>query len=134
MSTRGRVSLTARERAAIAHLEALVQAEDPEFARKMEGGRLNAAKLRFAARLQPEDVTTGPVTTGPVTTGLGRFLGSRWWAALLIISGLVLMLFALGESVAAGVAGALVAATGIALMASRVVELHSRRRERPGQA
>lgn len=124
MSTRGRASLTARERAAIAHLEALVQAEDPEFARKMEGGRLNAAKLRFAARLQPEDVATG----------VGRFLGSRWWAALLIISGLVLMLFALGESVAAGVAGALVAASGIALMASGLVGARRRRRERPGQA
>lgn len=127
MSTRDRASLTARERAVLAHLEALVQAEDPEFARTMRGGRLGRARMLRGAMSRKAGAAARAAAAGA-----GARLRSPWWGALLVLAGLVVTLSTLGASMATGVAGALMTAVGIGLVAPATLEWQRRRRSQPG--
>jgi len=93
MSTRDDASLTDRERAALASLEAVAAAEDPLLARRLRG----TSRLHLVAHL-------------PRIPG---WLRSDWCAGPLVLVGMALMLVSMSTTVALGVAGAVVAAVGL---------------------
>lgn len=101
MSTRDEASLTARERAMLAALEATASAEDPQLANRLKGSsRLRAAaRLRVVARLPR----------------LPAWAPSGWLAVPMIVVGLALVLLGLGTVLAVGVLGLLVTAGGLGI-------------------
>jgi hypothetical protein len=96
MSARDDESLTDRERAALAGLEATATAEDPHLASRLNG----------SSRL-------GVITHFP---RIPAWLRSGWWAAPLIAVGLVLVLVSITTVWVLGVVGAAIAACGLWLV------------------
>jgi hypothetical protein len=117
MSTRDEASLTARERAMLAALEATAAAEDPQLASRLKGsGRLRAVtRLRVVARLPRVPV----------------WARSGWWAVPMVLVGLALVVLSLSTVAAIGVVGMLVAAGGL-WIAAGALERHLRARRPPG--
>lgn len=93
MSTRDDSRLTAQERAVIANLEATATADDPQL----------AARLRGPSRWKL-------VASVPSLPG---WIRSLWLAVPAILVGLVLTAASLSTSLAVGVVGAGIAATGL---------------------
>lgn len=100
MSTRDDASLTARERAALATLEAVAAAEDPQLARRLRG----AGRFRPTIHL-PRIPVRAP---------------SSWWALPLVVVGLGLVVASLSTMVALGVLGAVITASGLRLAAGAI--------------
>ena len=100
MSTRDDASLTAKERAALASLEAMAAAEDPLLASRLRGSR----GLRLFTRLP----------------SVPAWLRSTWWGDPALVVGLALMILSLSVSVALGIAGAVLAAAGLWLVVGMV--------------
>jgi hypothetical protein len=96
MSTRDDASLTARERAALASLEALAAAEDPQLAHRLRGsGRIH---LSWRVPRVPDRFRTA------------------WWGGPVVLVGLALMVLSLGTTLVLGVAGAGLATFGLWLV------------------
>src|SRR5690242_2165083 len=93
MSTRDDASLTAKERAALASLEAMAAAEDPQLASRLRGSR----QLRLFTRLP----------------AIPAWLRSTWWGIPALVVGLVLVILSLSVSVVLGFAGALLVTAGL---------------------
>ncbi|MGH3494616.1 MAG: DUF3040 domain-containing protein [Acidimicrobiales bacterium] len=106
MSTRDDASLTAQERAALARLEAMAAADDPQLAARLKGPMF---RLRLVAH-RPE-----------VPAWLrSPWLRNRWWGAPAAVAGLVMTLWGLSTTWVLGVVGALTAAFGLWLLAGVV--------------
>lgn len=103
MSTRDDASLTARERAALASLEATAAAEDPQLASRLRG----SGPLRFLTHLP----------------AIPDSLRSSWWGAPAALVGLALMVLSMSIGLLVGVVGAVVATGGLGLVAG-MVERH----------
>lgn len=100
MGTRDDASLTAQERAALAHLEARADADDPQLAHRLKG------------RYRPQiDVRIPPL---PMWTGSG------WWSIPLIVVGLALAVLGLSTDLVVSVFGAVVMAGGLWMIAGFV--------------
>jgi Protein of unknown function (DUF3040) len=93
MSTRDEASLTDRERAALASLESVAAAEDPQLAKRLGG----ASRLRLIAHVPR----------------IPAWLHSRWWAVPLLVLGLVLVVVGISTTVVLSVIGAILAAGGL---------------------
>jgi hypothetical protein len=102
MSTRDDASLTDKERAALASLEAVAAAEDPQLARRLRG----ANRLRLIA---------------PHVPRIPTWLQSPWWAIPLLVAGLALVVVGLSTTVALSVIGSAMMAGGLFILA-RLVE------------
>jgi hypothetical protein len=100
MSTRDDASLTAKERAALASLEATAAAEDPQLASRLRGSR----GLRLFTHLP----------------AVPAWLRSTWWGVPALVVGLALMILSLSVSVELGIAGAVLAAAGLWLVVGMV--------------
>ena len=100
MSTRDEASLTDRERAALASLEAVAAAEDPQLARRLRG----AKRLRLIA--QPPAIPS--------------WLRSRWWAVPLLLFGLALVAIGLSTTVALSIVGSVMTAGGLGILTALV--------------
>src|ERR1700760_3911297 len=106
MSTRDDASLTAKERAALASLEAMAAAEDPQLASRLRGSRGLGLFTRLPA--------------------IPAWLRSTWWGVPALVVGLALMILSLSVGVALGVVGAILAAAGL-IMVTGMVHRHTRR-------
>jgi hypothetical protein len=106
MSTRDDASLTARERAALASLEASAAAEDPQLASRLRG----SSRFRMIAHLPR----------------VPAWVGSPWCAGSLVLVGLALVIISLSTTSVLGVAGLVMAAYGCCGLAG-VVERLARR-------
>jgi hypothetical protein len=95
MSTRDDASLTDRERAALASLEAVAAAEDPQLAKRLRGTN----RLHLTARLP----------------SVPAWLQSRWMAAPLLLVGLILVLLGLATTFVLSILGVLLTAAGLGL-------------------
>jgi hypothetical protein len=93
MSTRDDPSLTAKERAALASLEAMAAAEDPQLASRLRGSR----RLRVFTRLP----------------AIPAWLRSTWWGVPALVVGLALIVLSLSVSVVLGLVGVALAAAGL---------------------
>jgi hypothetical protein len=100
MSTRDETSLTARERAALASLEATAAAEDPQLASRLRG----ASPFRWASYLPP----------------IPSWLWSSWWGVPVVLVGLMLIVVSLSAGLALGVAGALVVTGGVRMLVGAI--------------
>jgi hypothetical protein len=100
MSTRDDASLTAKERAALANLEAMAAAEDPQLATRLRGSR----RLRLFTRLP----------------AIPAWLRSAWWGIPALVVGLALVILSLSVNFVLGLAGAVLAAAGLWLVAKMV--------------
>ena len=100
MSTRDDASLTAKERAALASLEATAAAEDPQLASRLRGSR----RLRLFTGLPAIPV----------------WLRSSWWGIPALAVGLALVVLSLSVSVVLGFVGAVLAAAGLWLVVKMV--------------
>jgi hypothetical protein len=93
MSTRDDASLTAKERAALASLEAMAAAEDPQLASRLRGSR----RLRLFTQLP----------------AIPTWLRSTWWGVPALVVGLALVVLSLSVSVVLGIFGAALAGVGL---------------------
>jgi hypothetical protein len=93
MSTRDDASLTERERAALAGLEAMAAAEDPQLASRLRG----SPRFHLVLRLPR----------------IPDRMRSAWWGAPVLLVGLVLMVLSLGTTLVLGVVGAGLGAVGL---------------------
>jgi hypothetical protein len=93
MSTRDDASLTDRERAALASLEAVAAADDPQLARRLRG----ASRLHLVAHLPR----------------IPAWLRSPWWAVPLFVVGLALVVVGLSTTVVLSVIGTLMMAAAL---------------------
>jgi hypothetical protein len=100
MSTRDDASLTAKERAALASLEATAAAEDPQLASRLRGSR----QLRLFTRLP----------------AIPPWLRSTWWGIPALVVGLALIILSLSVSVVLGFVGAVLAAAGLWMLAGMI--------------
>jgi hypothetical protein len=100
MSTRDDASLTAKERAALASLEAMAAAEDPQLASRLRGSR----GLRLFTRLP----------------AIPTWLRSAWWGVPALVVGLILVILSLSLSVVLGCVGAVLAAAGLWMVVGMV--------------
>jgi hypothetical protein len=100
MSTRDDASLTARERAALARLEATAAAEDPQLASRLRG----SSRLRLLTRV-------------PAVPGWVR---SRWWGVPALVLGLVLVVLSVSLGLAVGIIGAALCVAGLWLVVGMV--------------
>jgi Protein of unknown function (DUF3040) len=100
MSTRDDASLTARERAALASLEAMAAAEDPQLARRLRG----SSGLRWLPRLP----------TIPVWSR------RSWWGGPVALVGLVVMLLSVSTSLWPGIVGAVLATAGLRMLVGAI--------------
>jgi hypothetical protein len=100
MSTRDEPSLTERERAALAGLESLAAAEDPQLAKRLAG----ASRLRLIAHV-------------PRITA---WLHTRWWAVPLLVVGVAFVVVGLGTTVVLSIVGSILMAGGLWLTAGAV--------------
>jgi hypothetical protein len=151
MGTRDDANLSAQERAALADLEASASAEDPRLAALLGGsGRMRAllrlgmplgsappAGLRLLGRVHlpaglrlPRAMLASCRLPSPRLPSPPAWMRSRWWGVPAALVGLVLVVLSLSITWALGVAGALVAAGGMWLMA-RELDDRSRGRSRP---
>ena len=106
LSTRDDARLTAEERAALSSLEALAAADDPQLAARLRGPRrLSAAVQRSRTRVL--------IALGRVPAGIY----SLWAAVPVVALGLLLVVLGLSLGWGVGVAGALLAATGLGSIA-----------------
>jgi hypothetical protein len=96
MGLRDEASLTARERAALANLEARVAADDPNLARRLSGRR-RQIHLRVPAL---------PAWDGPA-----------WWCAPVMVIGLVLAAVGIATTMAVAVVGVLIELAGLRMLA-----------------
>jgi Protein of unknown function (DUF3040) len=96
MSTRDETSLTARERAALASLEATAAAEDPQLASRLRG----ASSFRWVTYLPP----------------IPAWWWSSWWGVPVALVGLMLMIVSLSAGLVLGVVGALVMTGGVRML------------------
>src|ERR1700739_922930 len=101
MSTRDDASLTAKERAALASLEAMAAAEAPHLASRLRGSRGLGLFTRLPA--------------------IPAWLRSTWWGVPALVVGLALMILSLSVGVALVFVGAALAAVGL-WMVIRVVD------------
>ena len=97
MSTRDDASLTAQERAALAHLEAAAAADDPQLAAWLRG----PGGLHLLSRLP----------TPPA------WMRNRWWGGPIALVGLVLVVLGVSAGFAVGLVGMVLAAAGLWLLA-----------------
>lgn len=102
MSTRDEASLTDRERAALASLEAVAAAEDPQLAKRLRGAK------RFRLIAEPPAIPS--------------WLRSRWWAGPLLLFGLALVAIGLGTTVALSIVGSVMTAGGLGIVVGLVRE------------
>jgi hypothetical protein len=100
MSTRDDASLSAKERAALASLEAMAASEDPQLANRLRGSR----RFRLFTRMPAIPV----------------WLRSAWWGIPALVVGLALVILSLSISVVLGVVGAVLAAAGLVLVVKMV--------------
>jgi hypothetical protein len=100
MSTRDDASLTAKERAALASLEAMAAAEDPQLASRLRGSR----RLRLFTGMP----------------AIPSWLRSTWWGVPALVVGLALIVLSLSVSVVLGVIGGVLAAAGLWLVIGMV--------------
>ena len=101
MSTRDDASLTAKERAALASLEAVAAAEDPQLASRLRGSR----RLHVFARMP----------------AIPTWLRSTWWGVPALVVGLVLVVLSLSVSVVLGIVGLVLAGAGLGMVV-RIVD------------
>jgi hypothetical protein len=106
MGIRDEASLSPRERAALAGLEARAAAEDPRLADKLAGAR----RWQWPRPRVPA-----------VLTGLAPLV----WGPLLVVIGVAAMVVGLSVGTALGVAGAVVTAGGLTLVV-RGIQGHRR--------
>jgi Protein of unknown function (DUF3040) len=100
MSTRDDASLTAKERAALASLEAVAAAEDPQLASRLRGSR----GLRLFTRMP----------------AMPAWVRSTWWGIPALVVGLALVILSISVSLVLGVAGAVLAVAGLWLVIGMV--------------
>jgi hypothetical protein len=100
MSTRDEASLNARERAALANLEAQAAADDPQLARRLRG----SSRFRL-------------VTTLP---RIPAWLWQSWWGAPVAVVGLVLIVLSLSTGLVVGLVGAAMAAAGLRMVVGAI--------------
>ncbi len=100
MSTRDDASLTARERAALASLEAQAHAEDPTLARRLRGSS-----------------PFGLVTKVP---RIPAWLWQSWWGAPVAVLGLLLVGLSPSTGFVVGLVGALMLVAGLRMVAGAV--------------
>lgn len=93
MSTRDDSRLTAQERAVLASLEAMATADDPQLAARLRG----PGRWRLVVRMP----------------SLPAWIRSLWLAVPAVLAGLALIVVSLSTTLAVGVIGAGVAATGL---------------------
>lgn len=103
MSTRDEASLNARERAALANLEAQAAAEDPMLARRLRG----ASPFRLVTRIPR----------------IPAWVWQSWWGAPLALLGLVLIALSPSTGLVVGLVGALMMTGGLRMLAGAI---HSR--------
>ena len=108
MSTRDDARLTAQERAAFAGLEAAAAADDPQLAKRLRGpsGVWVKSSLARSARV--------------LSAGWHWVLRLGWWGIPIAVVGLVLVVVGMSAGLGVGVAGAMVAALGLYLVAQAV--------------
>jgi hypothetical protein len=95
MSTRDDASLTARERAALATLEASAAAEDPQLARRLRGSN----PFRLLRRIR-----------------VPAWFWASWFGVPLTIVGLLLMVLSMSAGLVVGLVGAAVATGGMRML------------------
>lgn len=100
MSTRDDASLTARERAALASLEAQAAAEDPTLARRLRGSN-----------------PLGLVTKVP---RIPAWLWQSWWGGPVAVIGLVLVVLSPSTGFVVGLVGALMLTAGLRMLGGAV--------------
>jgi len=101
MSTRDDPSLTAKERAALASLEATAAAEDPQLASRLRGSR----RLRLFTRMP----------------AIPTWLRSMWWGVPVLAVGLALVILSLSVNLVLGFVGVALAGAGL-WMVVRIVD------------
>ncbi len=100
MSTRDEASLNARERAALASLEAQAAAEDPVLARRLRG----SSPFRFVTKMP----------------GIPAWLWQSWWGTPVALLGLVLVVLSLGTGFVVGLVGALMLTAGLRMLGGAI--------------
>jgi hypothetical protein len=108
MGTRDDASLTAKERAALASLEAVAAAEDPQLASRLRG----SSRWHWLTRLPAIPV----------------WVRSSWWGVPALVIGLALIVLSLGVGLALGLLGAAMAAAGLWLVVGLIDRRWIRRR------
>src|ERR1700733_6465860 len=96
MSTRDDASLTARERAALASLEAMAAAEDPQLARRLRG----SSRLRWLPELPP----------------IPAWSRHSWWGGPVALVGLIMMVLSVSSGLWLGIAGAVLTTAGLRVL------------------
>ena len=96
MSTRDDATLSARERAALASLEAMAAAEDPQLASRLRG----SSRFRLVTYLP----------------AIPAWFRSSWWGGPVAVAGLLLMVLGLSAGLAVGVVGAVAMTVGLRMM------------------
>jgi hypothetical protein len=96
MSTRDDASLTARERAALASLEAMAAAEDPQLARRLRG----SSRLGWLPALPP----------------MPAWCRRSWWGGPVALLGLVVMVLSVSAGLWLGIAGAALTTAGLRML------------------
>ena len=106
MGIRDEASLSARERATLAHLEARAAAADPHLA-----SRLHGEPRHFRLTIPALPVWRGPA----------------WLCLPLIVTGLALGVIGVGTALAVAVMGILIVAVGLWMLAGAVEQRYLRR-------
>jgi hypothetical protein len=100
MGTRDDASLTAQERAALAHLEAAAAADDPQLAAWLRGpGGLRLLKL---------------------LPKVPAWIRNRWWGGPIVVLGLALIVLSMSAGWLVGLVGAVMATVGLWLLAEAI--------------
>jgi Protein of unknown function (DUF3040) len=100
MSTRDDASLSARERAALASLEAQAAAEDPQLSRRLRGSN----RFRLVTRVPR----------------IPAWLWQSWWGAPVAVIGLALMVLSASTGLVVGLVGAVTATAGLRMLAGAI--------------
>ena len=100
MGTRDDASLSAQERAALAHLEAAAAADDPQLAAWLRG----PGRLHLLASLPK----------------LPAWMRNRWWGGPIALLGLVLVVLSMSTGWILGIFGAGLATVGLWLLVEAV--------------
>jgi hypothetical protein len=108
--------LSAAERAALANIEAAAAAEDPHLAARLKG----TASSRFK--------TLPPLVVSYLVGRWHTVLRLRWWGIPTAVVGFVLMVLGISTSGAVSLAGALICAIGLRVLAQMVED---RRKQSP---
>jgi hypothetical protein len=100
MSTQDEASLNARERAALASLEAQAAAEDPVLARRLRGTN----PFRFVTKV-PQ---------------IPAWLWQTWWGGPVAVLGLVLVVLSPSTGLVVGLVGALMLTAGLRMLGGAI--------------